>query len=277
MPSPYQKNQLHIQRPPRELFSLQLVFWSHGKLQRHCIHPSPDQLTSSMVVPTFLERWKGEVFNFRLLKSEYSAGFALSHCFLRHKGAAQFVYTHVWPKLICQCKSLPCVCSEGEQYSDVRTLPYNRKASPTTFQVCSQHPNEFDPHCKYSHSTSEGKYQEYRGRHVLGSGEGPQLAAPVIIPPKSSFFYCFFVERCWNEMPPWTCKALQDATIHPLEKEDSTALHMARGTSAAEGAPRATSQRFTHNQLPESVRPSPSGTASDPTYSQVPVAWQEVR
>ncbi|XP_027554822.1 uncharacterized protein LOC113975220 isoform X1 [Neopelma chrysocephalum] len=47
-----------------------------------------------------------------------------------------------------RCKSPP-VCSKGKQHSNVRTSPYNTRAWQTTFQLCLQHPNAFDPHSKY--------------------------------------------------------------------------------------------------------------------------------
>lgn len=53
-------------------------------------------LTSSTVVPTFLQGQKGEILCslfFVFWNQEYRGGFALSGCFLRHKKAVQFVCT----------------------------------------------------------------------------------------------------------------------------------------------------------------------------------------
>ncbi|XP_051657785.1 uncharacterized protein LOC127477460 isoform X2 [Manacus candei] len=47
-----------------------------------------------------------------------------------------------------RCKSPP-VCSKRKQHSNARTSPYNTRAWQTTFQLCLQHPNAFDPHSKY--------------------------------------------------------------------------------------------------------------------------------
>lgn len=105
-----------------------------------------------------------------------------------------------------------------------------------------------------------------------------------MISPRPSFFYHISVERWgWERWENgchrlWSTAAMGHLPEHAkhcklpplISWGKGTTLHMARSTSAAEGAPGAASHGFTHTQ--PRIRPSLPGRASDPHVAS-PSSW----
>ncbi|XP_017660829.1 PREDICTED: uncharacterized protein LOC108492735 isoform X2 [Lepidothrix coronata] len=114
-----------------------------------------------------------------------------------------------------QCKSPP-VCSKRKQHSNARTSAYNTRAWQTTFQLCLQHPNAFDPHSKYMNTILVMEnIKDQRGKVVMGevgawlpwAGEALQLQYTCLY--RESTASCHHSspgergQHCtWQEAPP---------------------------------------------------------------------------